>query len=263
MGSRQSARFAADRHTRLAALVPCTTRAFRERPGCETGSVTTEPAAHARRGDRRVARRARPGDDGEHRVPWRALRRRAGVGPLPARLRRARAQARPEPARRAAPARGRRAAGRPGDVLHGARRRRRSSPTAPTSRSAASCARCSPARSGGASCSPSRAPAPTSPGSATRAVRDGDEWIVNGQKVWNTLAHLADCGMLVTRTDPDAAQAQGHDVLRARHALARRRGPPAAPDHRRGRVQRGVPHRRAGARRRPDRRRGRGLAGRR
>ena len=51
-------------------------------------------------------------------------------------------------------------------------------------------------------------------GLGTRAVRDGDEWVVNGQKVWNTLAHLGDWGMLVARTDPDAAQAQGHDVLR-------------------------------------------------
>ena len=42
---------------------------------------------------------------------------------------------------------------------------RRSSPTATTSRSDASCGRCSPARSAGASCSPSREPAPTSPGS--------------------------------------------------------------------------------------------------
>src|ERR1700709_1422632 len=41
-------------------------------------------------------------------------------------------------------------------------------------------------------------------GLATSAVRDGDEWIVNGQKVWNTIAHIADWGMLVTRSDPSA-----------------------------------------------------------
>ncbi len=46
-------------------------------------------------------------------------------------------------------------------------------------------------------------------GLGTRAVRDGEEWIVNGQKVWNTLAHLADFGMLVTRSDIDAPKHKG------------------------------------------------------
>ncbi len=46
-------------------------------------------------------------------------------------------------------------------------------------------------------------------GLGTRAIRDGDEWIVNGQKVWNTLAHIADFGMLVTRSNPNVRKHKG------------------------------------------------------
>ena len=43
----------------------------------------------------------------------------------------------------------------------------------------------------------------------TRAVRDGDTYVVSGQKIWTTLAHQARFGILVARTDPDVAKHQG------------------------------------------------------
>jgi len=46
-------------------------------------------------------------------------------------------------------------------------------------------------------------------GLSTSAVLDGDSWVINGQKVWNTSAHHADMGMLLARTDRDVPKHQG------------------------------------------------------
>ncbi|HWD95422.1 MAG TPA: acyl-CoA dehydrogenase family protein [Acidimicrobiales bacterium] len=44
---------------------------------------------------------------------------------------------------------------------------------------------------------------------ATRATRDGDEWILTGQKVWTTLAHLSSFGLIIARTNPDVPKHKG------------------------------------------------------
>jgi alkylation response protein AidB-like acyl-CoA dehydrogenase len=50
-------------------------------------------------------------------------------------------------------------------------------------------------------------------GVLTRAVRDGDTYVVNGSKIWSTFAHVADLGMLLCRTNPEAPKHRGLSML--------------------------------------------------
>ena len=54
-------------------------------------------------------------------------------------------------------------------------------------------------------------------GLSSKAVLDGDEWIINGQKVWNTSAHHADYGILLARTDSSVSKHHGITYLSLIH----------------------------------------------
>lgn len=46
-------------------------------------------------------------------------------------------------------------------------------------------------------------------GLRTKAVKDGDDWVINGQKIWTSGAHYSDFGILITRSDPEVAKHKG------------------------------------------------------
>ncbi len=71
----------------------------------------------------------------------------------------------------------------------------------------------------------------------TKAVEEGDYFIVNGQKVWTSDAHHADMCILLVRTDPERAQAQGHQLHPRRYAQSGSHRATAGADHRRREFQ--------------------------
>ena len=96
-------------------------------------------------------------------------------------------------------------------------------------------------------------------GIQTRARRQDDgSWRLSGQKVWTTNAQYASYGLLLARTNPDVPKHKGLTMFVVPMDADGRDGAPAAPDLRRGALQRGLPRRRqarAGRRGRPGRRR--------
>ena len=93
----------------------------------------------------------------------------------------------------------------------------------------------------------------------TRAVKDGDEWVINGQKIYTSLASYADYIWLAARTDPDAPKHAGHHDLPRAHVGSRVLVLEDRDDGERQHLQH-LLRQRAGGRRRHRRRRQQGLA---
>ena len=95
-------------------------------------------------------------------------------------------------------------------------------------------------------------------GLKTSAVKDGDDWVINGQKIWSTGAHFCDWGMIVTRTDPERRPSTtGLTYFIVDMHAPGVECPPDQADQRRLGLQRGLLQRRAHARSQPAGRGGR------
>ncbi len=173
------------------------------------GSRRTSPRAGSSAGFPMTAEERRAV---QHGVARDALQGRVDLRELAGRVRRQGAHARssrscstrssPRPARRCAPT----SSATPSSA-------RRSCSGAPRSRSASSSRGSCTARPRGARGSASPTPGRTSRRLSTSAVLDGDEWVINGQKVWTTQAQHADYIFLLARTDPDAPKHAGISYL--------------------------------------------------
>ncbi len=103
--------------------------------------------------------------------------------------------------------------------------------SAPTSRRSATSRRSSPPKRSGARASPSPTPGSDLAAVRTRIEDTGDHFLVNGQKVWSSFAHIADFCILVGRRAARRAALPEPHLRDRRHARARRRGAPARADH--------------------------------